>query len=298
MRPINWMLIVSTVAAVVGPGHIRAQSPDYRDQLSAWREEQETALKADNSWLTVAGLFFLREGNNTFGSGPLNDIVLPSSAPTEAGIVSLADGVIEARALPGGTLTVNGQVVERAVLRPASAEAPADQIALGPLTLFVHRSGSRLAMRLRDLDSPLRRNFSGLRWFPIDERFRVTGRFVPFDSPKTMPIQNILGDVSDATASGYVRFTLLGQEHRLVPIDEDDHLFFVFRDLTSGIETYAAVRFLYTPLPVNGEVILDFNKAENPPCAYNPYTTCPLPPPENRLNVRIEAGEMIYEGRE
>lgn len=296
MPPKRLAVALLGFSLVTPPGLHGAQPDDYRTAIAKWRAAREARLVADEGWLTVAGLFFLKEGDNSFGSGPLNDIVLPESAPAEAGVFTLSEGAVEARALAGGALTVNGEPVQRATLRPATTEAPADRVMLGPLTLFLHRSGSRLAIRLRDLNSPLRREFRGVRWFPVDARLRVVGEWVPFDSPKLIAIQNILGDVEEAPATGYVRFTLDGVEHRLMPIDEDGELFFIFRDLTSGGETYPAARFLYTALPEHGRLILDFNQAENPPCAYNPYTTCPLPPRENRLKVRIEAGEMIYPG--
>ena len=185
-----------------------------------------------------------------------------------------------------------GRRIETAELR---ADTP-DQIALGDLTLLVHASGDRYAVRLKDKHSLLRKNFAGLRWFPIDESYRVAARFVPYDKPKTAVVQNIMGDMGAMTVPGYVTFTLHGQEVRLDAEVDGTDLSFVFRDLTSGKETYAAARFLDTTLPPSGPVILDFNEAYNPPCAYNPYTTCPLPLPQNRLRVRIDAGEMKYAG--
>ncbi len=160
----------------------------------------------------------------------------------------------------------------------------------------MHASGDRYAVRLKDKNSALRRNFAGLRWYPVDESYRVTGRFVPYDKPKTVEVQNIMGDTGQMTVPGYVAFTLHGQEVRLEPEADGTDLSFVFRDLTSGKETYGAARFLDTTLLPNSQVILDFNEAYNPPCAYNPYTTCPLPLPQNRLRVRIEAGEKKYRG--
>jgi uncharacterized protein (DUF1684 family) len=279
------LAVVSVLAA--------AQPDDYRAAIERWRADREMRLLGDEGWLTVAGLFFLKDGDNSFGSSPLNDIVLPDSAPAEAGVFEFRNGEVVVRGPNGKTVTVNNTAVDRVRLGPASADRPADRVNLGPLTLFVHRSGNRTAIRLRDQNSALRRNFTGLRWFPIKEKYRVTGRFVPYDSPRTVAIQNILGDVEPDRAPGYVVFSFDGTEHRLIPLGDEEGLWFIFRDLTSGNETYPAARFLYTEGPKNGVVTLDFNKAENPPCAFNPYTTCPLPPPENRLRIRIEAGEMI-----
>ena len=193
---------------------------------------------------------------------------------------------------PGVVGTMNGKRIETAELRP---DTP-DQVTLGDLRLLVHASGDRYAVRLKDKNSALRRNFAGLRWYPIDASYRVTARFVPYDKPKNVEVQNIMGDTGTMAVPGYVVFTLHGQEVRLEPEADGNDFSFVFRDLTSGKETYGAARFLDTTLSPNGQVILDFNEAYNPPCAYNPYTTCPLPLPQNRLRVRIEAGEMKYSG--
>ena len=169
-------------------------------------------------------------------------------------------------------------------------------VAIGPLTLYVHYSGPRLAIRLRDRDSELRRSFTGLRWFPVDESYRVRGRYVPHGEPRTVELSNILGDIEPARSSGSVVLTVGGKELRMTAIDQGGRLWFIFRDLTSGRETYPAARFLYADPPAeDGYTTVDFNRAYNPPCAFNPYTTCPLPPRENRLPVRIEAGERDYQ---
>ncbi|MFY9531795.1 MAG: DUF1684 domain-containing protein [Candidatus Acidiferrales bacterium] len=270
----------------------RPQDGSYRATIEKWRQQHEASLKSDHGWLTVSGLFWLHEGENRFGSSPMNDIVLPEGeTPVEAGVFEFHGGKTTVRVNPGVAMTLGGKPVETAEIRPDSD----DQLVIGNLTLLVHQSGDRYAIRLRDKNSKLRKDFSGLHWFPIDESYRVTARYVPYDKPKEVAIQNILGDTSHTTVAGCVVFTLRGQEYRLEPEDADsDGMFFVFRDLTSGKETYPAARFLVTPPPKDGAVVLDFNQAYNPPCAYNPYTTCPLPSPENRLKVRIEAGEMAY----
>jgi uncharacterized protein len=187
---------------------------------------------------------------------------------------------------------MNGKPVETVELHP---DSKTDRLVIGTLTLWVHASGGRQTIRMQDKNSALRREFSGLHWFPVDESYRVAARYVPYQKPKDVPIQNLAGDSLALPISGYVVFTLQGQEFRLeAEADETGALSFVFRDLTSGKETYAASRFLDTDPPKDGTVILDFNEAYNPPCAYNPNTTCPLPPPGNRLRVRIEAGEKTY----
>ena len=269
---------------------------DYAAEIEAWRTEREARLKADDGWLTLTGLFFLNEGDNSFGSSPQNDIEL-RAGPERAGIITLWNGRVGVRAVEGQTLLVDGRRVEAAQLWPTEGPDP-PTITLGPLSLFCHASGDRLAVRVRDSESEIRLEFTKLRWYPVDESYRIPGRYVPHDKPRTMEVANTLGDVLPLRTSGSVALTVKGKALRLTAIDYDDRLWLVFSDLTSGSETYPAARFLYADLPdLDGRTTVDFNQAYNPPCAFNPYTTCPLPPPENRLQVRIEAGELDYLGR-
>ena len=259
---------------------------NYASKIEAWRVEQEERLTADTGYLTMVALYFLREGNNSFGTSPLNDLVL-SEGPDEIGTFALRDGKVSVQAVAGQTLTIDGETVTQAFLYPRENRAT---IAIGNLTMWVHYSGPRLAIRVSDKNSPIRRTFTGLRWFPVDEAYRVRARFVPHD-PIAAKFANILGDLETYTSSGTVTFMLNGNEITMRPVDRDERLWFIFRDLTSGSETYPAARFLYADPPENGWTTLDFNQAYSPPCAFNPHTTCPLPQPENRLRIRIEAGE-------
>ena len=287
------VLLFALALAATGPFAFGADDAAYRASVEKWRADYEADLKSDHGWLSIAGLFWLHEGENKFGSDPTNDVVLPEgAAPAEAGVFELRAGKITARLNPGVAATMDGKPVETSELVPDSRSA---RLQLGRLSLWVHASGGRFAIRMRDPESPLRRDFRGLNWFPVDESYRVIARYVPYDKTKQVPIQNLAGDSLALPISGYVVFTLRGAEYRLeAESDEQGELSFVFRDLTSGKETYGASRFLDTDPVKNGEVVLDFNEAYNPPCAYNPFTTCPLPPPENRLHVRIEAGEKNY----
>jgi uncharacterized protein (DUF1684 family) len=292
-RPTFSALVLAGILAAIGSVHA---DDAYLQALTKWRQEREATLKSDTGWLTVAGLFFLNQGRNTFGSGPLNDIVLPADAPADAGAFEVDERKVAVRAKT--PLTVNGKETTFAELRPAAEGKPADQLTMGALTLFVHVSGDRLAIRLRDKNSAIRRNFTGLKWFAPNEAYKVSGRFEPYANPKTVKVPNILGDLETYTAPGVVAFTLNGQAHKLEAFEVlsggRKQFFFVFRDLTSGKETYPSARFLYAELPVDGQTTLDFNKAYNPPCAFNPYTTCPLPTEQNRMRVRVEAGELDY----
>jgi hypothetical protein len=271
----------------------------YRVEIEKWRQQREERLKSDNGWLTVAGLFWLKEGDNRFGSSPLNDIVLSGHAvPAEAGTFILSKGkvALDLNSAAGANILLDGKPVHRdEAMLPDSDDKGPSVLTIGGLKLLVHASGERLGIRVKDKDSPLRKNFTGLHWFPVNEAYRVTGEYIPYAKAKEVEIPNILGDVDKMTSPGEVAFTLQGKQLRMEAVQDDPNsLWFIFRDMTSGKETYGAARFLYSDLSVNGRVVLDFNKAYNPPCAFNPYTTCPLPPPENRLSVRIEAGEMKY----
>lgn len=251
----------------------------YATVIAAWRHDREARLRADDGWLTVTGLFWLHDGDNRFGSAPSNDIVLPAG-PAQAGTFTLQHGKVTAR--------LNGASRE---IRPDTE----DSARVGRLRLFVIQRGDRLAIRMKDPDSLPRREFHGLAYFPAREEYRVTAQFIA--QPRKIPIANIVGQTEAEDSPGYVVFRLHGRQFRLTPVYEDPgskDLFFMFRDQTAGKETYGAGRFLDTDPPRNGKVILDFNKAYNPPCAFTPFATCPLPPKENRLAVRIEAGEKNY----
>jgi uncharacterized protein (DUF1684 family) len=266
-------------------------------EIAKFQQDREAALKADTGWLTIAGLWFLTQPVTTFGSDPLNDIVFPASAPSRAGTFELRDGKVSVKAAEGVTFKLGDKTVTSAPLR-SDGEGLPDRVLLGELQFWVHNSGERLSIRLRDPDSSLRKDFAGTSWFPINRAYRVEGSYSPYDRPKTVEIANILGDIDRVPIPGIVTFALDGQEYKIEPVAEagDAQYWFIFRDLTSQSETYPAARFLYAPAPVDGKMILDFNKAQNPPCAYNPYTTCPLPPEQNRLRTRIEAGEKRYAG--
>ncbi|MEE3203028.1 MAG: DUF1684 domain-containing protein [Acidobacteriota bacterium] len=265
---------------------------DYETEINLWRTDREARLTAEDGWLTVAGLFFLTEGTSSFGKSPLNDIVL-TSGPEMAGLFTLRDGSISVEALKGQTLSVDGKDVGSATLWPFEGNEP-PTVTIGALTLFGHYSGDRLAIRMRDRDSEIRRDFTGLRWFSPDESYRVRGTFIPHEEPRIVELPNILGDVETFRSSGAVKLTVHGQELTMTTIDSGNRLWFIFRDLTSGKETYPAARFLYAPAPQEGTTVVDFNQAYNPPCAFNPHTTCPHPPLENRRPIRIEAGELDY----
>ncbi len=264
----------------------------WRADDEQYRRDLEKKLTSDTGWLTIAGLAFMTEPDTTVGSDPSNDVVLPAGAPARVGTFQLsADGRVTVRLEPGiKVLLLDGRPFSGGEIKSDGA-GPPDRLVLGDVQVWVHQSGQRLAIRVRDRNSALRKTFTGMKWYPIDPDYRVDATFLPYAEPKAFQVPNLLGDIDRMTAPGEVRFTLAGKEHRMAAFQDEGELWFVFRDVTSGETTYPAARFLYTPLPQDGKVVLDFNRAENPPCAFNPYATCPLPPPQNRLAVRVDAGE-------
>ncbi len=288
------MTLTKWLAAGLCLVFVQAVPLSYKDEIEQWRHRRETALKAEDGWLTLAGLFWLKEGPNTVGATPATDMALPKgSAPARVGEFDFHNGITTFRAAPGGEATLNGQSVSEATMKPDSTGRP-DVLRVRDLSLFVIQRGDRYGLRVKDKNSPLRRAFTGLKYFPTNEKYRLPAKFVSYQPAKMIPVPNILGQVDEETSPGYVEFTLDGRVFRLDPTSEDGMLFIVFKDLTSGKETYPAGRFLYAEPPQGDEVILDFNKAYNPPCAFTPYATCPLPPKQNYLPIRIEAGELRY----
>ena len=269
----------------------------YQADIDKFRQQREAKLTSDTGWLTIAGLFFLTKPETTVGSAADNDVVLPASAPARLGTLTLLKNKVSVKLEPGVSVKLlDGKPFSGGPIK-SDGEGSPDRMVLGDVQVWIHQSGERPAVRIRNKNNPLRKEFTGMKWYPVNEAYRIEGTFVPYDKVKHVQIPNMLGDIDDMESPGHVKFTLNGKEHNMVVITEDEASFwFIFRDLTSGEETYPAARFLYTGRPdANGRVTLDFNRAENPPCAFNPYATCPLPPPENRLQVRVEAGEKIYE---
>jgi uncharacterized protein (DUF1684 family) len=271
-------------------------APDaYTAEIEKWRAAREERLRADGGWLTVSGLFWLKDGPNTFGSAKGNDIELPAPAPARAGVLDFAGGKTVLRLEPGAKVESGGKPVASGMaLRADTAEGGPDVLVLGPISLQVIERGGRFGVRMKDNNSYRRRTFPGLKWYPVAPAYKVVAKFVPHAAPKTIDIANVLGQVDKMPSPGYVEFELDGKPMRLEPVIEEPgatELFYIFRDKTSGKDTYPAGRFLYSAMPKDGTVVLDFNKAYSPPCAFTAFATCPLPPRQNWLPVPIEAGE-------
>ena len=271
------------------------EDPGYVDSVKSWQAEREENLQKDRSWLTVAGLYWLREGENWVGTATSNDFVLPEgSAPATVGVFKFYDRKATFHAEDGVTITRDGKPIQpKQIVELEMGEKHA--IAINDLKMWLHYSGERLAIRLRDLNASYRKEFAGLDWFPVYPKFRVEAKFTPHTEEKKVEMLNILGDIEVFEAAGYVDFELQAQKVHMEPMKaREGALWLIFRDGTSGKGSYQAARFLRTEPPENGKVVIDFNRAYNPPCAYNPHTTCPMPTKENRLEIRIEAGEKNY----
>jgi uncharacterized protein (DUF1684 family) len=271
-----------------------ASDAPWRQDVEKWRAKHEADYRKE--YVGLAGLFPLKQGVNTAGSAPTNDIVLPKSAPASIGRFVLKGDSVQFEPHTGVKTAIKSKPVNgpTSLKHDEDKDGP-DELEVGTIALWVHLSGERRTIRMRDDHGEVARGFTGFQWFPIDEKYRVTGRFIKDAQPRELPTPNQLGDIQTFTTEGVVEFVLDGQTVRLRPMTtRPKRLYFIFRDGTSGKETYETARFLYTDLKDDGTVIVDFNQAYNPPCAFNPFTTCPLPLPENRLTVRILAGEKAY----
>jgi uncharacterized protein (DUF1684 family) len=265
-------------------------------ETDAWRARHEADYRRE--FVTIAGLHFLRPGSQSAGSAPANDIVLPASVPPVLGQFVLEDDDVRFEPHPGAAVARNGQLVHTPILLADDSTQQADELTTGNIRLVVHRSGPRKSLRVWDPASELARGFPGFSWFPVQAVYRVVARFIPDAAPRKLKVLNTFGDLDTFATEGVVEFTLLGQTLRLRPFTtRPQRFYFVFRDASGGQETYEAARFLYSDLLGDGTTVLDFNRAYNPPCAFTPYTTCPIPLPENHLPVKVLAGERAYPGQ-
>ena len=265
----------------------------YVASVNAWRAEHEASYR--RGYVTIAGLHALKEGVNSAGSAASNDVVLPASVPPTLGRFILSGDKVRFEPATGTSVVMAGQPITAPVdLLDDTTPAPGE-LSVGDVRLVVHPSGSTRSIRVRDPNGAEAKGFLGFTWFPIDASYRVTGRFIPDSKASKAKVMNTYGDVDEYATEGVVEFALSGQTVRLRPFTtRPKRFYFVFRDASSGHETYEAARFLYADLADNGTVVLDFNQAYNPPCAFNRFTTCPIPLPENRLPVKILAGEKAY----
>lgn len=284
-----------------------ARTPvSYTHEIEQWRADRVALLTAPDGWLSLIGLEWLKEGANRVGSAADNDIVL-KAGPAHLGTVTLAaDGSTQIVLASGSGATVDGKPVESAALIDDMHAAPGaapTTVRFGQAGFYMIERDGRKALRVKDADAEPRREFSGIDYFPIDPSWRIEADWVPFVPAHELQIGSVIGTIDTVKVPGKAVFHRDGHTLELLPYQEEPggELFFVLADRTSGRETYGAARFLYATLPAGGldkpgKLVLDFNQAYNPPCAFTPFATCPLAPPENRLDVAVTAGEKKYAG--
>ena len=298
MKPCIFFLamVVVSILACNAPGQPSvAEKKEYEAEIKTWYASREATLKAPNGWLNLVGLFWLNPGSNSFGSDSAKQLVFPAGKiVSDAGYFELRGDTVRLHARPEAAVTIQGQLVRDAVLYPTITPSPV-QVQCGSLRWTIIQRDSLLGVRLRDLDSKLLTNFRGIDHFPIDINYRVKARFEKADSQRSIAITNVLGQTKPEKSPGTLVFTLNGKECRLDVLVEKDDYFLIFADATTGQDSYAGGRFLYVKKAVGDEqLVVDFNKAINPPCVFTPYATCPLPPVQNRLPISVQAGEKKY----
>jgi hypothetical protein len=287
------VLLLAVIGCRSEPAVPAASDVSPVEATQKWRAKHEEDYRRD--FVTIAGLFPLRPGANTAGSAPTNNIVLPPSTPATLGRFILEGEKVRFEPAAGANVTLRDKPVTAPLELRDDRERDRDELVVGDVRMVVHLSGDKRTIRVRDPNGSQAKSFTAFSWFPIDLQYRVVGRFVKDAEPRRVKVLNTFGDVDEYTTEGVVEFTLQGQPLRLRPFTtRPKRFYFVFRDASSGQETYEAARFLYGDLQDDGTVVLDFNQAYNPPCAFNPYTTCPIPIPENRLPVKVLAGEQAY----
>lgn len=267
----------------------------YVQQVENARKERNEGLKNEDSWLTLVGLYWLDEGENRFGSSAGNKVIFPEKVPAVAGAFVRKGNAVSIRVEPGVTVTLDdGKPVTAMDLRK-DADGETTVLHMGSISFFAIQRGDRIGVRIKDKESPVRTGFHGLDFYPIQPAWRVEARFEPYKPAKKVKIPNVLGQVIEEDSPGAVVFERNGKTHRIDTLGSvDEGLFLIFADETNGKETYGAGRFLDAAPPKEGKVTVDFNVAYNPPCAFTAFATCPLPPAQNRLALRVEAGEKKF----
>ena len=286
------MLAVPQVAAQqLTPG---AGKEVHRQAIEAWRRSRHAGLIKPDSWLTLVGLEWLKEGQNRVGSAADNDIRI-TNGPDYWGSVYLESGQLRFVGVAGNGVMIDGESLTEAVLVPDTEGKPTTMKA-GTVSFYAIFRES-FALRIKDSQARALLNFRGVENYPIEESWRIDGRFVRAAEGATIEIVNVLGQIDDSPVFGTFEFENGGKSHSIVGLGtaDSENLWFIFADRTNGHDTYGAGRFLYSDaMPENGRLTVDFNKAYNPPCAFNPYSTCPLPPQRNRMDLKVTAGERDF----
>jgi len=283
-----------------------AQESFSQHEELAWRTQHATDLQKPDGWLSLVGLEWLEPGQTSIGSAQDNKIHVPSTAPAHIGVLQLENNAVTL--LPPQEGFPSGLQIDGAPAKQLSLRADQDKdkfnshVTVGTINFYVIKRADKFALRIKDAKSPSLLEFHGLKWFELNPEYRVTATWTPYVPAKSVSLLTLVGTEYSEPVPGFAEFTLQGKTFRLEPVLEDPNnpkLFFILRDTTSTETTYPACRFLYTTFPNHGvdrpgELLLDFNHLENPPCAYTPYATCPLPPAGNRLPIALPVGEQRY----
>lgn len=270
---------------------------DYVRSIEQWRAQRVARLTAPDGWLSLIGLHWLERGRNTIGRADDNAVVL-ASGPAHLGIIDWnADDTLTISLAENSGASIDGKPAASAILLDDRHANPTT-VSFGSVSFYAIARNGRMGLRVKDEQNAARKHFAGIESFPIDPSWRIVARWIPLDPPHLLEAPNVIGLIDTYPAPGKAQFERDGRTFELLPVIEnpgDSQLFLIFADATSGRETYAA-RFLYADMPKDGKIVLDFNKAYNPPCAFTAFATCPMAPPENRLELRVTAGELKYRG--
>jgi uncharacterized protein len=297
--------VLVAAALLLASGCSKRHSVDpvsYGKEITDWQTKRAKSISGENSWLTIAGLYWLKPGENSFGSDSSNTVILPpGKIPPIAGIILWKDSILTLTAKPGAGVTVHDSAVTTIRLR-ADMDGEPTVVAMGSVSFYVIRRGEQMGIRVKDKENAARKHFTGLDFYTPNPEWRIEGKYEPYTVPKVIPVTSVIGTVENDTFPGSVVFSKNGREFRLMAGTESGPqpmLYFMFSDETGGKETYGLGRQLSVPMPDSaGTVVMDFNKAYNWPCAYTDFATCPIPPRENHLAIGVEAGEKKYPGHD
>jgi uncharacterized protein (DUF1684 family) len=270
---------------------------NYKNEVDQWHHIRENNLKKETGWLTVSGLFWLDEGENTFGTSVENKIVFPAGKAAEhIGSFKLLNDEVSVTIFPNVDVRRNDTLFLKGIIFNRDIDEQSIILSHKNLRWFIIKRGNKYGVRLRDLESEARKNFTHIERFAVNEKWKIEATFEAPSSKKTIPIYDVIGNTTETTFGGTLYFEVDGKKYQLdATLEGEDDLFIVFGDYTNGVKTYGAGRFLYAKKPKEGnKVVLDFNKAYNPPCAFTDFATCPLPPDQNKLPFEVLAGELKY----
>lgn len=291
------VVILAFTFSCSSPGQDQTDE-EYISSINKWHQQRVASLKKEDSWLSLAGLYRLQEGTQSLGADSSNDVILPPKAAAHLGTVTKQDTVFTLNVQQDGTVTHNGSPVKKLKLKSSDQGEPTIVKHNSFLWYIINRRG-KYYIRLKDTKHPNFASFNGIKRYPVSEKWNIRAKFKPFDEPKLISIPDVLGDVYQDTLYGTLEFTVNGNKYSLAPLghpEKDDEFFIIMGDKTNGESTYGGGRYIYADTPnKNGVTFIDFNKAYNPPCVFTEFATCPLPPAQNCLPIKITAGEKMYD---